>query len=166
MDNLNEVSSFIGRRLLCIRRVFFTLGDQIERDAGPIELTFAPSGVLLLAVGSDGETLEIREDPWADPFEPPISKENQDWIAEHGKWAAFDVSAEPGYRGLIGTTLNSIKVLRAPGGNPCGLRLAFDSQVLDFVGSGDEALVFLTQQDDLMLAAMKVYVGEELSRKE
>lgn len=164
MDNLYRVARFVGRQVRRIRRVFFTHGGATERGVGPIELTFAPAETLLLDVGADGETQAVPEQPWRDPSEPPLSEQNQAWIVEHGQWIAIDVSDEPAYKPLIGATLDSINALRASGGNVCGLRLRFDSRVVDFVDSADEALVFLVEQSDLNLAEMKVYVAEEIRR--
>ena len=112
MEDLKPLSHFVGRQILRIRRVFFTLGGKADRRAGPLELTFAPARTLLLDVGSDGETLIVREEPWQDPFEPPISTENHAWIAEHGQWKALDVSGNPTYARFIGTTLRSIRTMR------------------------------------------------------
>jgi hypothetical protein len=162
MQDLKPLSEFVGRQINRIRRVFFTVGAETDRRAGPMELTFTPGGTLLLDVGADGEALVVREEPWHDPFESPISTENQAWIAEHGQWTALDVSREPAYERFIGATLRSIHTMRTAAGTVCGLRLMFDTETIDFVGSADEALVFLSSQDDLRLAAMKVSLGEKI----
>jgi hypothetical protein len=165
MDALDLLLRFVGRPLLRVRRIFFTHGQRTETRAGPLELTFSPASTLLLDVGADGETLSVTEQSWEDPFAPPTSQENEAWVVEHGKWAAFDESAQPAYGEFVGATLTSVRPLRAAGGNICGARLTFDSRVMDFVGAADEALVFLDQQHDLRLAELKVYVGEEVSEK-
>jgi len=41
--------------------------------------------------------------------------------------------------------------------------MKFDSRTIDFLGTGDEALVFLDEQNDVNLAEMKIYVDEETS---
>ena len=40
MEGLKPLSHFVGRQILRIRRVFFTMGGK-QTDAGPLELTFA-----------------------------------------------------------------------------------------------------------------------------
>jgi hypothetical protein len=164
MDAFDLLLRFVGEQLIRVRRIFFTHAGVAEQGAGPLELSFG-TGTVLLDVGADGETLTLRDQPWTDPFEPgPLSPENQAWIAEHGKWKAFDVSGKPSYDVFVGKALTSVKPLRVAGGNVCGVRLGFESLVVDFVGSADEALVFFADQNDLSLAARKVFVGEEVAR--
>jgi hypothetical protein len=161
MDAIDLLRQFIGRQVLGVRRIFFTHGVQIDQTAGPLELTFEANGAIVLDVGEDGEMLSICDGAWQDPFEAPLSSENEAWVAEHGKWTAFDASKEPDYKDLVGKRLNSVRPLRVAGGNVCGARLKFDSRTVDFLGNADDALVFLDEQHDLRLAEMRIYVDEE-----
>src|SRR5687768_4933809 len=77
--------------VIMVRRIFFVHGTSTDRSAGPLELTFEASEVRLFDVGSDGETLDMTEQPWRDPFSgDSADNENQAWIARHGRWIADD----------------------------------------------------------------------------
>jgi hypothetical protein len=165
VDALEVLLRFVGRRLERIWRIFYVYATEVERGTGPIELTFEPEGTALLKVGGNGESLVVLEHPWQDPFGDAPSAENEAWIAQHGKWGRFDVSGEDPFSRYVGKTLTSVTSLRAAGGSLCGARLMFDGAVLDFVGVADEAYVFTEPEHDIRLAAMRVFVAEEVTTR-
>ena len=162
MDPITFLLRFVGARLLRVARVFFAHGGDVDRSEGPLELTF-DRGAVVLRIGGDGATLIAEDGAWQDPFPAAsLSPENQAWIARHGKWSLFDLSDAPDYRPLVDAVLTSIRPLRTSNGRVCGVRLEFGKLTIDFAGTTDESLVFLHEQNDLRLAEMKVYVGEEV----
>jgi hypothetical protein len=163
MDALEILLQFVGRHLVRIWRIFYVYSGDVERGTGPVEFEF-DEGSALLRVGANGESLVVLDHPWQDPFGEPQSAENEAWIAEHGRWARFNVSGESEFSSYIGRTLTSVTALRAAGGNLCGARLVFDGVALDFVGVADEAYVFTEPEHDIRLAGMRVFVAEEVKR--
>jgi hypothetical protein len=158
---LDLLKQLVGRQLVRLSRIFYICSGQVERGTGPIEFEFEGGRIVHLKVGGDGESLVVEDRPWQDPFDDPISQENEEWIAEHGKWARFDVSGWPEFMNYIGRNLTSILPLYAFGGGLCGARLVFDDQVLDFAAVADEAYVFTGPGHDLRLASMEVIVRDE-----
>ena len=176
MDGISELSGFsaqhadladrlgpmVEQRLQRIRRMHFTLGGAVERGNGAVELTFERKNPIMLAVGADGESLRIVDGAWVDPFAPPLSDENEQWIATHGKWDVFDASEEPEYSGIVGGSLSAFWSLKTRVDRLCGVRLHFTNGTLDVVCNGDEVFVYLP--NDLKLAREYVYVGGRFPR--
>src|SRR5690349_21478675 len=92
-----------------MRRIFFVRGARIDATEGPLELTFENGEVRLFGVGSNGETLVIDREPWADPFSGRVSAENEEFIVESGKWEAFDLGGLWSYGRFIGRCLTSVE---------------------------------------------------------
>lgn len=88
-----------------IRRVYYVYDGAPDRDYGPIELMLADGRFLVFDAGPDGEALVGRTEEWDDPFGEPLSTANREFVREHGKWTAYDVSAEPPYAALVGHPL-------------------------------------------------------------
>lgn len=82
----------------------YVFQEQVQPDlGGPLELVFDEGGALLL-VAPDGERLVLTPSEWIDPFAPPLSADNREYVNQHGRWVAFDVSTEPGFRTIVGTS--------------------------------------------------------------
>ncbi|MEV5838062.1 hypothetical protein [Nocardia sp. NPDC052112] len=88
--------------------MFYVHGSDVDRTEGPIELTFEDGSVLLLDAGTDGEELRIASTPWRDPFVGLTEPEYIDYVAELGKYTAFDVGSEPPYSDLIGCHIAAV----------------------------------------------------------
>ena len=89
-----------------VRFVFGGQGADRDNDGGELQLWFA-AGIVVFRAAGDGEHLEVLDEPWSDPFAPPLSSENEEFVRTHGAWQLVDVSTEPGYRGWVGKQLAS-----------------------------------------------------------
>jgi hypothetical protein len=78
-------------------------------EGGFLEITFTSGDVLLLDIGSDW-TLTVKPSAWTDAFAEPLSRENRDFVAGHGKWTAVDVS-ESEAAALVGSLVESVALL-------------------------------------------------------
>jgi hypothetical protein len=153
---MSVLRKHLGREVVRLRRVWFTHGGAILGSEGPLEITFDDGATLVLDAGADGEALEITTSPWEDPFAEPSPSQNESWVDDHGKWSAYDVSQDGSYQSFVGSRLIFVSAMRTRRGATCGVRLAFDRGVIDFVVSGDDAYVFLSAQTSSQLAAMNV----------
>jgi hypothetical protein len=105
------VETFIGKRIVRIRRIFYELEGVVERHEGPVELSFADGEMVWFDVGPDGESLAVLNGCWVDHFAPPLSPENEEYIRTHGKYSAFDVGEEAGYRDLVNENIADVRRL-------------------------------------------------------
>jgi hypothetical protein len=106
-----------------------------------LELTFDDATALLLDGGSDGESLTADQEAWIDPFQEPLSEENEKFVRESGKWTAFDVSDRLPYRRFVGSQLRSVQPITQQSGKLVGARLVFDVGMISVRVSADELLV-------------------------
>jgi hypothetical protein len=104
-----RIKDFIGLRLLGVRRAFYEFAGIPDRSEGLIELSFSNGKTVWFDVGPDGETLALYEGRWVDPFAPPLSSENEEYIHRHGKYSVYDVGGESEYRDLISKEILSVK---------------------------------------------------------
>ncbi|MFQ6397774.1 hypothetical protein ACLMAJ_30575 [Nocardia sp. KC 131] len=82
--------------------MFFVHGVDVDRSEGPIELTFDEGTVLLFDAGSDGEELRVGSTAWRDPFAGVTEPEYIEYVADSGKYTAFDVGSDYPYSQLVG----------------------------------------------------------------
>jgi hypothetical protein len=102
----------VGRRIRAIRRMFYVHREDVDRTEGAIELTFDDGSVLLLDAGTDGEELLVGSTPWHDPFAGVTEPEYIEYVAESGKYTAFDVSSEYPYSQLLGCHIAAVSESR------------------------------------------------------
>lgn len=121
-----------------VRRIFYVFGDEVDRDYGPVELTFSDGTAVVFDAGADGEALVVRSGPWCDPFAEPLSEENQEFVRDHGKWTAFDVSGEPMPALLVGNPITGHDETRTENGKPTGVTLHSVSVHLSIETVADE----------------------------
>lgn len=96
-----------GTAVSSIRRVFYDSGGSVNREEGPIEINFEDGRTLLFEGGGDGQTLVVGDRQWVDPFAPPLSAENLQWVEEVGKWTAYEVDpSDPACR-FIGSSIDA-----------------------------------------------------------
>ena len=104
------LAPLVGRTIRRIRRANYVLPDGgRERREGPVELSLDDGSVMLLDSGADGESLRVRAGEWRDPFPEPLIEENRAFLAEAGRWTAFDVSADEDYHRLIGSPIREVR---------------------------------------------------------
>lgn len=75
-------------------------------------MSFADGTTALLESGPDGEVLIISDQPLRDPFGSELSKANREYVRQHGKWTAFDVSDEAPYDELCGHVITDVHAIR------------------------------------------------------
>jgi hypothetical protein len=132
MMSLQRTSEVLtAHTVVRIRRLQYVFRGEVKVESGgPIELTLDNSEVVLLTVGHAGEAIDVRSEAWSDPFAPPLSKDNEDFVARSGKWTAFDVSDEVGFIAIVGTAARQVMEVRNPEGVVLGLELTFPKAVL------------------------------------
>ncbi|WP_433687286.1 hypothetical protein ACQP0I_28680 [Micromonospora carbonacea] len=130
-----------------VRRINYVQpGGVREGSDGPIELKLENGSVFRLESGADGESLRLGVGEWCDPFAEPMSAENRDFVARSGKWVAFDVSRESGYRELVGQRVGDLGLL-VEFGKIVGAEFLFGSTTLRVSVHADELLVELRGGD-------------------
>lgn len=136
-----------GKRIAKIRRIHFVFKGEVDRDDGPLEITFIDGSVALFRVGPDGETLDVSCLAWTDPFEEPLSSENARFINAHGKWIAFDVGELDSFKHILGEAVISIAPLVIDNGS--GLALYLKRAIIEVKVVADDIYVSLrTRQFD------------------
>jgi hypothetical protein len=123
-----------------VERLRYVHRGETELEGGDVQLWFGEAVVRLGSAG-DGEALRIEEEPWEDPFAEPLSAENREYVASHGKWQLVDVSAEPFFADLIGTAVVEIAPLTSSSGKLVGVKLLVGTSEYDIVVEFDEVEV-------------------------
>jgi hypothetical protein len=142
-------TSLAGERLVRIRRAFYEFQGVVERDKGPVELSFDSGTVMYFDVGADAESLAPMEGPWVDYFSPPLSAENEEYVRTHGKDVAFDVSNEYAYRRLIGRKVSKVReIFNATAPKVTGLIIEFDDAHLRVEVVADD--LYVSREGDLL----------------
>ncbi|WP_227998309.1 hypothetical protein [Nocardia australiensis] len=135
------LTATVGLRIGAIRRMFYVCGEDVDRSEGPIELTFDDGSVLLLDAGSDGEELRVGSVAWHDPFAGVTEPEYIEYVAESGKYTAFDVGSEHPYSQLVGGLVMSITESRLRDDRLRGAVLEVSGSRLAVETVADELLV-------------------------
>ncbi|MDO3649477.1 hypothetical protein [Nocardia mangyaensis] len=138
------LNAAVDATIVAVRRMFYVLGDDIDRTEGPIEFTFHTGATLLLDAGVDGTELRIGAAPWRDPFEPLVDPVNIEYVAISGKYTAFDVTDEPPYDRLLGRRVDAVSVVPLPDGRPRAATLYLGEALVKAESIADELIVTLT----------------------
>lgn len=130
-----------GNRISKIFRIFYVHKEAIDLSDGDLELVFE-NGAVARLWGNDArhDTLVVEETPWEDPFKPPLSTENSEYVRRSGKWTRIDTSAEQPYSSFIGADILTVDPVLESDGNGAivGCHIATSRGVI-------EALVELDQ---------------------
>lgn len=137
---LSFLDELVGRQITLVSRVLYLHDGEIEPDDGPVEVG-GDGYVVLLDGASDGESLRARREAWKDPFEGPLSGENELYVEKHGKWQRVDYSQQEPYAGLVGQRISEIVLLTNEHGRVAGIRLSVPGRTMWFVVEGDECHV-------------------------
>lgn len=137
------LNAAVDGTIVAVRRMFYVLGDDIDRTEGPIEFTFHDGATLLLDAGVDGAELRIGAAPWRDPFEPLVDPVNIEYVAASGKYTAFDVTDEPPYAALAGRRVDAVSVVPLPDGRPRAATLYLGAGMVKAESIADELIVTL-----------------------
>jgi hypothetical protein len=140
-SSTSSLQQFVGKLITGVRRVWYVLRDDVNDSAGPIEIAFADGSAVVLDAGPDGEALAISTARWVDPFEPPLSPENEQYVEASGRWTAFDVSGQAPYSALVGVALDGVEPHVNPGGKLIGATMRAGTTVVRAEVEGDEISV-------------------------
>ena len=140
-------ATFRGRPVSRVRRILYEHAGSFLSNKGPIELTLIDHGSFLLQPASDGETLAVLEGAWADPFSPPLSPENAEFLRTHGKWTAVDVSTIDPYASLVGAKAELMLPVLNSAGTVVGMEAVFGRTTLRVDVRGDELVVEVSGAD-------------------
>jgi hypothetical protein len=127
----------VGGEISRLERLRYEVGGVRGPDGGDVQLWFG-DGVVRLGVASEGETLRIGDTPWRDPFAEPLSSENAEYVASHGKWTLVDVSDEEPFRELIGKCVTAVMPLTNRFGRFIGVQLVAGDSSLNVYVHADE----------------------------
>jgi hypothetical protein len=129
------------RRVSRIRRIRYEVRGTVKSINGPVELSFADGGVVLLEPASDGERLVVRSTAWVDPFSPPLTSGNDEFVRTHGKWTAVDVSDQEPYGAIVGREASLVRPILNPALQTIGLAAVFPNAELRAEVVADELVV-------------------------
>jgi hypothetical protein len=137
---LSCLSRLIGQRIESIARVCYWHRGVADLADGSLEIKVAGE-VVLLDGASDGESLRVRNGPWVDPFDEPVSTENLEYIAEHGRWQRVDCSIHEFYDDFLKEAITDVRLLENEHGRTAGVKISVPARSLWFVVEGDECHV-------------------------
>lgn len=104
-----DLSAMVGKTIRSVQRVFYTIGNDVQRNEGPLQLELDDGSAILFQSGSNGQDLVVKPQRWRDPFAGALSPENRQYVEQYGKWSLFDVSEEDPYASLRGNQVNSVQ---------------------------------------------------------
>lgn len=149
-----DLMSLQGRRIAGVRRVFYVAPDAtIDPTDGYLEFTFDDGGVASFDVHLE-ESLVLLEEAWTDPFAPPLSPENEQFVAKYGKHELFDVTSEAREKGLFGEIIDVSLTFEFPD-TPTAARLTTERAVLDVEVGADILIVHFGQGELLYPSSVK-----------
>ncbi|UGT59407.1 hypothetical protein [Nocardia asteroides] len=131
----------VGKVVTALRRIHYVFEGAVDEQEGAIEFTLADGDVFLFDSGSDGSELRVKRERWVDPFESPLSPENVEYVAEYGKYTAFDVSSSAPYARMIGAPIERAEEVLLPDGRVAGMVLTIGGSVVRFETLADEMRV-------------------------
>lgn len=140
MNAVEIASQFVGRPITRIDRVVYEFAGQ-RQEIGEVQISFGPD-VLTLAVADNAETMRAVGGPWHDPFEGAID-ENLAYFTKYGRALLVDVSNDPRYRPLIGSSIQRVLPITNKFGRVIGVRLvAAESTMNVWVNADDVAVTW------------------------
>lgn len=142
---LKLLQRVVGRRLTSASRIVHEFAGQVDGDCGDLELTFDDGTIILLRGSGDGERLVMDGRAWVDPFEPPLSKENEAFVRQSGKAVRRDAQLI-GAALPIGEVFENYRLVGNQFGTPAGVVMVFAGATVRFVVHCDESYV-MTSDD-------------------
>jgi hypothetical protein len=115
----------IGSTTVRLERLHYEFGGRLEERGDDLQVHLG-DGVIRFGAGPDGERIEIADTPWQDPFAPPLSPENAEFVRTHGALRLVDVSSLPGYRDWVGKRVAKATLLYSDRDVPMGVLLEAD----------------------------------------
>jgi hypothetical protein len=138
-----DLTKYVGGVVSRVRQLKYEFGGNIdsEPNEGTVELIFEDGSLLLCKSRLDGETVVIGDRPWIDPFAPPLSPENEEFVRTCGKLTRYDVSDTAPFADLIGRKLENIAVIA--GTKRYGLVLNVSGYLLALYAGAEELRIQL-----------------------
>ncbi|MCB9538063.1 MAG: hypothetical protein H6704_17555 [Myxococcales bacterium] len=156
--SLALLRSMPGRRVRGVWRILYdttgalTLPDppgdaafsELGTDDGDLELLL-DDRLVRFTHAPNCSALCVTDTPWHDDFAPPLSPENEAYVAECGKWTRYDAAAWPRYAELFGQPITAVAgiVTDWPAGAPqvIGARLSTPDRSFWLMTRSDEVYV-------------------------
>jgi len=140
-----EFAQYIGDTVSRVSRLRYQVGDDIVSGAneGAVEITFGHGTTFYCESGPDGETIQVQDTPWVDPFAGPLSPENEEYVRTSGKWTRRDVSDEKPFAELIGRRVVDTAPITGTTGKQYGLVFNVSGYLLALYANADELRVRL-----------------------
>jgi hypothetical protein len=139
--SLRLIQAVLGRTVTGLSRVLYDVRGVIEPSDGALEVQL-DGFVVLLDSAADGDRLRVDDQPWNDPFDEPLSRENRSFVESHGRWRRIDCSPAEPYSELVGRAVTEVALLENPFRRVAGVRLSAEGRSLWFVIEGDECHVY------------------------
>jgi hypothetical protein len=136
---LDLIRSFDGLRLTRAERERYVFRGDVG-DGGELQLWLGDS-VLRFAVGRAAEHLRAETTPWRDLFVEPLTPDTFEFLATHGRWVLFDVSAEAEYRDVVGRTIVRVLPLTNKFETLIGVQLDLSTTKMNVFVEADELIV-------------------------
>ena len=141
-----DIQGWSGRRVEGARRIRYVGPDSSVSSDGPLELSFDDGSVRVLDAGADGESLRISDGAWRDPFAPPQSAQNAEFLSDAGRWTAFDLAGQPPWDALLGVTLQIRPIRDSSGRKLIGANISAGPMVVDVHVDSDELVVTINHR--------------------
>lgn len=110
---------------------------------GALELSFDDGSVLFLDSAADGQSLRCRSEKWRDPFAPPLSTVNKEYIACSGKWTGIDVSDMVPYNSVVDQVVHEVWPVWKGSLTIAGVILTTSTLAIVAISEADEMFVSL-----------------------
>jgi hypothetical protein len=101
-----RAQDLLGKTVVGVRRILYVYQGSVKEDGGALELRFQDGSTARFDTSGTGN-MQVTQEPWVDPFAPPLSAENAAFVHRYGKWTAFDLTNEPPASALIGRQVSS-----------------------------------------------------------
>ena len=135
-----DAESFVGRTARSFSRVLYEYKGSFDNNDGDLIIDFDGTK-LWLTSGPPYDSLIVKSGTWTDPFKEPVSPENSEFIATHGKWTLRVCDADLPFRECVGRKFVSVSNLMSMHGCLAGLRMQFEEHPLYFYIGGDMSIV-------------------------
>jgi len=140
--NLGFVEVLLGHRLIDAWQICYEFQGETDRTVAAVELKFNHA-YLNLSGASNGENLQLSNEPWQDPFKEPLIQANQDYVKQYGK----HLKASTNLFKNIGKNLTQYRLVQNQFQNIAGIELIFEESSSVFLVESDECYI-MSKEDE------------------
>ncbi len=156
------LAAMVGATIARIERIHYVYQGETNTDTGDLQLTMHDGRVYWLRGAGNGETLQVRQARWEDPFAPPLSPENAEFVRLSGKHTLFHVSEQERLKPLIGQVIHAALPVRDEHGVLRGAHLLVNGQTLTFVIDCDDGWLLEEERMSEEFAAIGLHLDHTL----